>query len=189
MLDAKAASEEEFTGKTQEDQDRVLSRWEQYCESIGIGEEDYYLKDFQKGERIRLMGAFAMALRQWRFSGTAYDTLTEGTVRNTISFVALTFRDNDCPNPTKDEDGELGRLLSRLFRSFRKADPNPNQQKALPIGVLREVAKLQVLETQRAIVQLIIGTFFFAMRSCKYLLVPQSETRRKDILRLRNIRF
>ena len=83
-----------------------------------------------------------MALGQGRFSRASYDTLAEGTVRGTISFVAQDFRDNDCPNPTKDEDGELGRLLSRLFRSFRKSDSNPKQQKALPIGVLREVAKL-----------------------------------------------
>ena len=42
---------------------------------------------------------------------------------------------------------------------------------------------------QRAISQLVIGAFFFAMRSCEYLLVPQSEKRRIDILRLKNIRF
>ena len=102
-----------------------------------------------------------MALRQGRFSGAAHDTLAEGTVRGTISFVAQAFRDNDSPNPTKDEDGELGRLLSRIFRSFRKSYPNPKQQKALPIGVLRKVAKLQVTEIQRAIIQLVIGAFFF----------------------------
>ena len=55
--------------------------------------------------------------------------------------------------------------------------------------MLREVAKIQVTEIQRAISQPVIGAFFFAMRSCEYLLVPQSEKRRTDILRLRNIRF
>ena len=142
MLAAAATSEEAVTGKTQEDQDRALSRWEQYCESIGIGEEDFYLREFEKGDRIRLMGAFAMALRQGRFSSDAYETLAEGTIRGTISYVALSFRKNDRPNRTKDKGGELGRLLSRLFRALKKGDPNPVQQKALPIGVLREVAKL-----------------------------------------------
>lgn len=130
-----------------------------------------------------------MALREGRFSGHAYDTLAEGTIRNTISFVASSFRDNDRPNPTRDEDGELGRLLSRLFRAFRNGDPNPKQQKALPLGVLREMAKLQVTETQRALVQLAIGAYMFAMRSCEYLKVPQAEKRRTAILKLRNIRF
>ena len=87
------------------------------------------------------MGAFSMALHQGEFSGPSYDTLAEGTVRSAISFVAQTFQENDHPNPTKDEGSELGRLLSRPFQALKKGDPNPVQQKALPIGVLREVAQ------------------------------------------------
>ena len=135
------------------------------------------------------MGAFALALREGRFSRQNFSSLAEGTIRNSISFLAQTFRENDRPNPTKDEDGELGRFLSRLFRSFRNNDPNPVQQKAIPAILLREIAKLQITESQRAISQLVIGAFFFAMRSCEYLKVPQSEKRQTDILRLRNIRF
>ena len=187
-LAAAATGEEAVTGKTQEDQDRVLCGWERYCDSIGIGEGDYYLKDFSRGEWIRLMRACVVALRQGRFSGAAHCTLAESTVRGTISFLEQAFRDNDCPNPTKDEDGNLGRLVSRLFTAFKKGDPNLKQQKALPIGVLREVAKLQVTETQRAITQFVISTFF-SMRSCEYLLVPQCEKRRTDILKMKNIRF
>lgn len=37
--------------------------------------------------------------------------------------------------------------------------------------------------------QLGVGAFFFACRSCEYLKVPQSEQRRTDIIRIRNIRF
>ena len=55
--------------------------------------------------------------------------------------------------------------------------------------MLRELAKMAVTETQRAKSQLATGGFFFAMRSCEYLKVPQAEKRRTDILRLRNIRF
>ena len=51
------------------------------------------------------------------------------------------------------------------------------------------LAELQVTELQRAIIQLSIGAYFFACRSCEYLLVPQAEKRRTDILRIRNIRF
>jgi hypothetical protein len=73
-----------------------------------------------------------MALREGPFSGPAYDSLVEGTIRNTISYVAQTFWENDRSNPTNDENGELGRLLSRLYRSFRNRDPAKKQQKALP---------------------------------------------------------
>ena len=52
-----------------------------------------------------------------------------------------------------------------------------------------EIAKLQLTETQRAISQLTIGAFYFAMRSCEYVKVPQALKHRTDILRLRNVAF
>ena len=184
---AETAREGAVTGKTHEDQARAERRWIEWCKSVGI--EDYFLSNFSRGQRIRLIGAFAMAVREGRFSGKAYETLAEGSVRNTISHVAQTFRDNDRSNPTKDEDGELGRLLSRQYRAFRNEDPAPEQQRALPMCVLREVAKLQATETQRAVSQLVIGAIFFAARSCEYLLVPQWETRRTKIFRLQNVQI
>ena len=135
------------------------------------------------------MAAFALAVRDARFSAADYDSLAEATVRGTVGYVSQTFRDNDRPNPTHDDDRELGRLLSRLYRSFKNSDPNPSQQKALPIGVLRELAKLGFTETQKAVTQLSIGGFFFACRSCEYTKVQQHERRRTDIIRLRCIRF
>ena len=130
-----------------------------------------------------------MALREGRFSRQAYDKLAAGTVQSTISYVAQTFREKGRPNPTRDEDGELGRLLSRQYRAFKNNDPPPVQQKALPACVLREMAKLSITETQRATSQLATGAFFFACRSCEYLKVPQALKRRTYILRLRNLRF
>ena len=76
----------------------------------------------------------------------------------------------------KDEDNKLGRLLSRLYRSFKNGDPNPVQQKALPACVLREVARMNSSETQKATSQISFGAFFFAMTSCEYLKVPQAES-------------
>lgn len=55
--------------------------------------------------------------------------------------------------------------------------------------MIEELSKLQVTEVQKAISQLGVGAFFFACRSCEYLKVPQSEQRRTDILRVRNIKF
>jgi hypothetical protein len=63
------------------------------------------------------------------------------------------------------------------------------QQKAVPVCVFRELLKNKLTETKKAIGQLGGSAFFFAKRSCEYLKVPQSEKRRTDILRLRNIRF
>ena len=37
--------------------------------------------------------------------------------------------------------------------------------------------------------QLIVGAISFAMRSCEYIHVPASETRRTKVLTLHNLRF
>jgi len=166
----------------------ALRRWVKYCHSIGIT-TDFYLDFLEKPDRIKIVGAFSVALREGRFSRSAHETLAESTIRGAVSYVASTFRDNDRPNPTRDADGELGRLLSRLWRAFRAKDPAEKQQKSLPAVVLLEIAKLQHTETQRAISQLSIGAFYFAMRSCEYVKVPAAEKRRTDIVRLRCVVF
>jgi hypothetical protein len=86
--------------------DRAWQRWVEYAKSSGIT-DNFYLDRLTRPNRNKLMGAFAMAMGDGRFSREAYDTLAESTIRSTISYVSLSFRDNDRPNPTKDEDGEL----------------------------------------------------------------------------------
>ena len=63
---AEAAREGAVTGKTHKDQAMVWSRWKKYCGSIGIL-EDELLDHFRRGQRIRLVGDFAMAVRKGDF--------------------------------------------------------------------------------------------------------------------------
>jgi hypothetical protein len=88
--------------------------------------------------------------------------------------VALTFRDSDQPNPTKDDDGELGRLLLRLYQAFRNKDPEEKQQKALPATVNRDVKTTSNRKSESTI-RISIAALFYCMRSCKYLKVPAAE--------------
>eukprot|EP00957_Ditylum_brightwellii_P053888 4082890-Ditylum_brightwellii.AAC.1 len=134
-------------GKTHKDQSRAWKIWGKYCGSIGII-NDVFIGNFTRHQWIQILRAFAVAVHCRRFSGQAHDILAEGTVRGTISYVTQTFRDNDRPNLTKDEDGKFGRLLHHQFRAFRTEGPNQVQQKALPICVLREVAKKKHTESQ-----------------------------------------
>ena len=48
-----------------------------------------------------------MSMCEARFSRQYNGPLAESTVRGTISYTSLSFRDNDRANPTKNEDGEL----------------------------------------------------------------------------------
>jgi hypothetical protein len=63
------------------------------------------------------------------------------------------------------------------------------QQKALPIAVFDEIAKRQVTQLDRAIVQLTICAAFFACHPCEYLKVPWWDMKCTKLLCLRNIRF
>ena len=76
---ADTVREEAVTGKTHAEQAREWSRWENYCGSIGIV-EDEFLDHFTQGQRIRIMGAFAMALPEGIFSGPYHGTLVEITI-------------------------------------------------------------------------------------------------------------
>ena len=185
---AEATKESAVTRTTQADQSRAWKRWREWCAEVGLS-KDLFLDSFTSGQKIKLLGAFAMALRQGRFSPKSNEPLVESTIRSSILYVAQTFRENDRPNPTKDEDGELGRFLSRLFRAFKNQDPKPTQQKALPAVVLRQLSNMRFSESQIAIGELAIGAFFFACRSCEYLKVPAAEKKKTEILRLKDIRF
>jgi len=62
-------------------------------------------------------------------------------------------------------------------------------EKAIPSCVISLIALNTATEKQRAITQLIIGAFFFAMRSCEYLKVPKQHEKRTKQLKLKNIAF
>jgi len=188
LIAAAVASEGAVTGGTHESQARSWRRFKEYLDSVGLS-HDYFLDSFTRPQQHKIMCAFAMAMRQARFSGPAYDQLAEGTIRGTISNVCSTFRDSGRLNPTKDDDGQLSFLLSRLFRAFRNEDPNEVQQKAVPPCVILAIARLNRSPTQLAVGQLVRVAFFFAMRSREYLKVPRAEMGRTKILVLRNLRF
>jgi len=188
LVAAETAREGAVTGSTHESQVRSWRRFSKYLDSIGLG-HDVFLESFTRSQRNKIIGAFAMALRQGQYSGKAYDTLASGTIRNSISDISSTFRENGRPNPTKDEDLQLSFILQRQFRAFKNANPKEKQQKAIPACIIAEIAKRKLMKLQCATSQLTILAFFFAMRSCEYVKVPQQEKRRTEILRLRNLRF
>jgi hypothetical protein len=119
-----------------------------------------------------LLGAFAMAVRQGRFFGECFKVLAERIVQGTISHVVQAFWAKGRQNPTTDVNQKLSILLARQFCAFRSKDPEQVQQKALTFAALDELAKRQVTDLDKAILQLTINTALFACCSCKYPKVP-----------------
>ncbi len=62
-----------------------------------------------------------------------------------------------------------------------------NPQKALPLNILKHLHDLAITAVEKAGAELLIGTFFFAMRSCKYSSIT-GEWKTK-LLCIKNITF
>jgi hypothetical protein len=68
-------------------------------------------RELTGSQQNKIIGAFALALHERRFSGPSHDTLAVGTIQNSISAVCATFRENGRPNPTKDNHLQLSFIL------------------------------------------------------------------------------
>ena len=101
--------------------------------------------------------------------------------------VLSSFRHNQRRDPGKDDIGQPSFLLQRQFRGHSQSDPAERPEKAITCRLLREIASVRETEEDRAVGQLAVGAFFFAMRSCEHSRV--SGERRTKLLRLRNIQF
>jgi hypothetical protein len=113
-----------------------------------------------------------------------------GSVRAAIDAVAASFRANNRVSPAHDPvTAGLAYVLQRQLKGYTNQDPSVTPQKALTPRVIRELTSINGTSLDEAINQLVHGAFFFAMRSCEYLKVPASETRRTKLLLLRNLRF
>ena len=189
MLASEAARQHGTTGSTQDERARAWRRWNSFLTTMEI-QDDPFLTKFEPWTRTLLICAFAQAMREATFSKGNVNSLAEGTIRTTIDYVAQTFRADNRPDPKVDDGGRLSCILQQQYKGYKNLDGNTKQQKALPLIVLRELAKNKSTVENLALAQLVIGAFFFAMRSCEYLRtnIPE-EKRRTKTLCIRNLRF
>jgi hypothetical protein len=97
-------------------------------------------------------------------------------VRDAASGLAATFRHNLQPNPLHVQNSSvLHPSIRAFFKAFDNADPAPNRQKAITPKFMRQLfvtcgTDIQLLhDTAPAITaDLVLGAFFFAMRSCEF---------------------
>ena len=75
------------------------------------------------------------------------------------------------------------------MRGYRNQDSARQKQKALPMTVLRKMHEIATSKRDQAVVWLLTGAIFFAMRSCEYLKTAPEESKRTKIIRVGNIRF
>ena len=183
---------ESVTAGTNQKTATAWRRWTSYLRSIDVV-DDNFLESFSVDQRLQIVLAFAAAMRGARFS-PGYTRIKEGSVHSTVDYVAQVFRANNRRDPRLDSSDVKSFLLSRLLRAYRNTDPDVKHQKAVPVSLIRLVLSSASSPFEFFNAHLLIVAFFFAMRSCEYTKVSQSEihpeaSRRTKLLCLRNFRF
>jgi hypothetical protein len=90
-------------------------------------------------------------------------------------------------------DGKTALSIRRILQGFKSQDGNETRQKAIPVSVIRQVHKIYSSAEDAVSVatsQLIIGAFFFAMRSCEFSKTTSpTESKKTKIITISDIRF
>jgi hypothetical protein len=166
---------------------RAWVRFQRYLGSIGL-QQDPFLDNISPPQRTRIISAFAQAIREGRFAdGRAHKTIKSESVRSTLDGISQVFKLVERPNPRLDRDGQFTLLLQNQLRGYSTSDPPPKPQPALTASILRQLYHMAVSDFDKALCNLFIGAFFFAMRSCEYVQVY--GPRRTKLLSIKSIKF
>jgi len=109
------------------------------------------------------------------------------TTKRHVDQVGQAFLGSHRPDPRLDLSGKPSGLLQRQYRGYKNADKPTTGQKALPPSVLIRMFHLANSTTTLLLANLAIAGFFYAMRSCEYLMVQGD--RRTAPLRLQDVSF
>ena len=169
---------------TDSEYDRSWSRWKQFLRSIEIG-GDLFLDRVSAELRPGIFVLFAQAVREREFSRKGEKELATATVRKALDQVAKIFRARGRPHPFK-AGSQLDFELDLLFQGHTDNDPPEEQEVAITPSFLREISRRSRTDKERKMALLFIMAFFFAMRSCEYLITtgPRRTTNAcmKDVM-------
>jgi hypothetical protein len=183
---AESATKGAVESGTNSKQTLAWTRFQQYIKHNKIL-EDPFLDKFDRYQQIKIISAFAHAIREGRFNNRRNSTLKSESCQATIDCMAQTFCLANRPDPRLDEDGKPSLFLHRQLRGCKKSDKPEKQQVALTGSIIKELHKMAFTQLDKAMCLLFKGSFFFAMRSCKYLIVSGKNWTK--FLTLQNIRF
>ena len=176
-----------------ENKDRVWRRWTSFCTEAGF-DSDPFLSQLQQPETELVMRSFLSLYRvaHWSKTGAILGErprpVVSATVRDAAGYLAASFRSSFKRSPLHIEgSSQLLPTIRALLKAFDTTDPPPDRQKAITPKFLRKFfqflnndANGQAKTSSLAhIADLVLGAFFFAMRSCEYCKsVPLGRTKR-----------
>ena len=183
---ARDAREDARTQATNAKLDRAWVRWIKFLKHIEL-DQDQFLDNFTPYDRVRLLGAFAQAVREREFSRSGENNLASSTCKEAVDKVAEVYRANNRPDPRHGISNDLDDSLRLQYRGYTTADPPTKQQKAITPSFYRHNYNRSITHQQKALALLSIAAFFWACRSCEYVKAPTH--RKTKLARIRDIRF
>jgi hypothetical protein len=152
----------------------------------------WYLPWITYARHHRILAAFSHhAIREGWYSSQYHTRLKSESVHATLDCVAQAFELADRPDPRLDWENKFAFILQCQLRSYSNSGKPSTPQVAitgLTGSVLWELYKLLASSlSDKALCELFIGAFCFAMRSCEYVTV--TGYCKTKLLTLNNIRF
>ena len=95
---ARDAREKARTPGTNAKLDRAELRWKQFLTKIEL-DHDEFLDNLNPQDRVRILGAFAQAIREREFSTSGPNDLASGTCEEAVDKVVEAFRANSQRDP------------------------------------------------------------------------------------------
>jgi hypothetical protein len=77
-------------------------------------------------------------------------------------------RPNKLGSPIHDARGRFDAVLAAQLRGYSIEDPGTKQSQAIPAAVVALMEAVSATELHKAVGQLSVGAFFFAMRACEF---------------------
>jgi hypothetical protein len=96
-------------------------RYKTYLQSIGI-RDDYYLDQFSRDKKHKILGAFCNAIREGRLHSTSVKTNKAESVRAALDNVSQAFKLAGRADPRLNRDGKFAFILQRQLRGYRATD-------------------------------------------------------------------
>lgn len=180
--------------------DRIWRRWEHFCYLSGL-DDNPFLTHLPSTEKELILRSFLQLYRDasWnpdgKLTGRRRKPVVSSTVRDAASRLAAAFRHHNEPSPVHLANSSLlCPTIRSLLRAFDNNDPPPNRQKAITPRLLRRLYSASgafnplLRDCAPAVVaDLLIGAWFFAMRSCEFTHTPTPG--RTKIINLAGIIF
>ena len=92
-------------------------------------------------------------------------------------------------NPTLEALGQISLILQTQIQGYKSLDPPKKHQKSIQTKLVFHIYKKHYSHLSTAIGKLIVGAFFFGIRSCEYSTKPKQENKQTRILQKGDIRL